>query len=83
MSGMVDTLITYRVVKLLITPWNKMPAYKFGIIDDKGKVLIKRRDLTRVDQRNAYTVLHRFVFNLKRLLQKVLLNLLQCVWMLN
>jgi|TARA_R110002074_G_scaffold173383_9_gene336191 hypothetical protein len=71
MSAMVDALITYRVVKLLITPWNKQKAYKHGIIDDNGKVLIKRKDLTRTEQRNDYTVLHRFVFNLKRLLQKV------------
>ena len=46
MSAMVDALITYRVVKLLITPWNKQKAYKHGIIDDNGKVLIKRKDLT-------------------------------------
>ena len=35
----IDFLITYRVTKLLVTPFEKQEAYKFGIIDDKGKVL--------------------------------------------
>ena len=34
----IDFLITYRVIKLLVTPFNKQEAYAFGIIDDKGKV---------------------------------------------
>ena len=53
-------------------------AYKMGIIDDKGKVLIKKRDFAREipsnkrsEAINSYTLLIRFVFNLKRLLSKV------------
>ena len=71
MSRVVDALIAYRVVKLLVTPFNKTKAYKLGIIDEKGKVLIKSRKITTSKQRNAYTLLIRFVFNLKRLLGKV------------
>jgi len=41
----IDFLITYRVVKLLVTPFEKQEAYKFGIIDDKGKVLKKYKSL--------------------------------------
>ena len=41
----VDLIITYRVIKLLVTPFNKQEAYKYGIIDDKGKVLKKFRTL--------------------------------------
>ena len=44
---------------------------KLGIIDDKGKVLKKSRDIKDPKERNAYTLLIRFVFNLKRLLSKV------------
>ena len=67
----VDLIITYRVIKLLVTPFNKQEAYKDGIIDDKGKVLKKFRTLQKPEEKKAYTLLHRFVFNLKRILQKV------------
>ncbi len=67
----IDFLITYRVVKLMVTPFEKQEAYKFGIIDDKGKVLRKYKTLKLEKERRSYTLLHRFVFNLKRILQKV------------
>jgi len=78
MSRVIDALIAYRVVKLLVTPFNKTEAFKLGIIDDKGKVLIKSKDFLKTfssqqlpKARKAYTMLIRFVFNLKRLLSKV------------
>ena len=67
----IDFLITYRVVKLLVTPFEKQEAFKFGIIDEKGKVLKKYKSLKTEKERKSYTLLHRFVFNLKRILQKV------------
>ena len=72
MGGVIDALIAYRVLKLLVTPFNRTKAFKLGIIDDKGKVLIKSKDLPNSGpQREAYTLLIRFVFNLKKLLGKV------------
>ena len=71
MSRVIDALIAYRIVKLLVTPFNKTQAYKLGIIDDKGKVLIKSKQIVNQKQRKAYTLLIRFVFNLKKLLAKV------------
>ena len=70
----IDFLITYRVVKLLVTPFEKQEAFKFGIIDEKGKVLKKYKTLKLEKERKSYTLLHRFVFNLKRILQKVCLG---------
>jgi hypothetical protein len=67
----VDLLITYRIVKLMATDWKNQEAYKFGIIDQNGKVLRKNRDLNTESEKNAYTILHRFVFNLKRIIQKI------------
>ena len=79
MSRAVDAFVAYRVLKLLVTPFNKTKAYQMGIIDDKGNVLIKSKDIKtafktsteRLAARKAYTLLIRFVFNLKRLLSKV------------
>ena len=67
----IDFLITYRVVKLLTTPFEKQEAFKYGIIDKDGKVLRKFRTLKTTAEKKAYTMLHRFVFNLKRILQRV------------
>ena len=71
MSRVIDALVAYRVLKLLVTPFNKTEAFKLGIIDDKGKVLIRSKDIKDSKQRNAYTLLIRFVFNLKRMLGKL------------
>ena len=71
MSRAIDLFVTYRFLKLLVTPWKKQEAYKLGIIDDKGKTLIKSRDFTKDDQRQAFTLLHRLVFNCKRILSKI------------
>ena len=37
----VDLVITYRVVNLLATPFEKQVSFKYGIIDKDGKVLKK------------------------------------------
>ena len=66
----VDLLIAYRVIKMLVTPFDKQPAFKYGIIDKNGKVLKKFNTIKGTLEKRSYTVLHRFVFNLKRLLAK-------------
>ena len=71
MSRPVDLLIAYRVIKMLVTPFEKQPAFKYGIIDKDGKVLKKYKSITGSQEKRSYTVLHRFVFNLKRILSKV------------
>ena len=71
MSRTIDFLISYRIIKGLITPFNKTKAFQLGIIDEKGEVLKKSKELRTVKEREAYTVLDRFIFNLKRILKKV------------
>ena len=71
MGRAIDLLITYRIIKLLVTPFEKQEAYKYGIIDKDGKVLRKTKDLKTAKEKDSYTVLHRFVFNLKRLINIV------------
>ena len=70
-NRIVDLLITYRIVKLISTPWEQQEAFKFGIIDKNGNVLKKSNKLNTEAEKDSYTILHRFVFNLKRILQKV------------
>ena len=76
----VDTLIVFRILKMLTTPFNKMKAYKFGFIDKSGNRIKKIEDengkmvpndpFTKAEK-SSLTPLHRLVFNLKRLVCKI------------
>lgn len=70
-SRTADLFYAFRFLKLLVTPWDKMKAYEFGIVDENGKVLKKAKDLKTADEKATYTVFHRLVFNLKRILNKL------------
>lgn len=67
----VDNLIAFRVLHMLVTPFEDTDAFRFGIIDKDGHPLKKVKDLDSSEQRDSYTALHRLVFNLKKLLAKV------------
>ena len=71
MSKLVDNLITLRMLRLFTVKYEDTEAYKQGIINDKGEQLIKMRNFTTSNQSNAYTLLHRLVFRLRGLLEKV------------
>lgn len=66
-----DLFYAYRFIRLLVTDWENTEAFKLGIIDDEGKVLKKTRELNTSEEKAAYTVFHRLVFNIKRLLNKL------------
>jgi hypothetical protein len=70
-SRSADTFYTYRFIKLLTTPWEDTEAYEYGIVDENGKVLRKARTLRSSEEKDAYTLFHRLVFNVKRLLEKL------------
>ena len=70
-SRAIDLVITYRIIKLLVTPFERQEAYKQGIIDKDGNVLRKFNTLKTTAEKKSYTMLHRFVFNLKRILKRV------------
>ena len=63
-----DLFFLFSFLKRLTTPFEKTNAFKLGIIDKKGKNLIKKRDFTTQKQRDAYTMMDTLIFNLKRLL---------------
>lgn len=67
----VDNLFAFRILYMLVTPFEKTDAYKFGIIDKDGNPLKKSKDLKTSEEKDSYTNLTRLVFSLKRLLAKV------------
>ena len=67
----IDLFVAYRFLRILTTPWKDQDAFKLGIIDDNGKLLRKANTLTTDEEKKSFTLLHRLVFNLKRILNKV------------
>jgi hypothetical protein len=56
---------------MLVTPFVDTKAYKLGIIDEKGKNLKKSSTLKTTEEKDAYTYLHRLVFNMKKIIGKL------------
>ena len=76
MGRAIDLFVTYRFIKLLVTPFEKTDAYKLGIIDKDGaRTRLPKSDqatpLRTSEERNAYTILHKLVFNIKKIFGKV------------
>jgi len=66
-----DLFYAFRFLKLLVTPFEKTKAFELGVIDKDGAVLKKGNARSTPEEKSAYTVFHRLVFNLKRLIGKV------------
>ena len=66
-----DLYFVFRFLRLLTMKWTKTDAYKYKIIDKKGNALRKSSELESVNEKAAYTMLHRMVFKIRRLIEKV------------
>ena len=66
-----DLYFVFRFLRLLTMDYKKTDAFKFGIIDNKGKALKKSSELESTNEKASYTMLHRMVFKIRRLLEKV------------
>lgn len=65
-----DLVYTYRFLKILVTPFRETKAFELGLIDENGKrIKSQRRDTA--ERKSAFTLFHRLVFNIKRLIEKV------------
>ena len=81
MGSAIDLFVTYRFIKLLVTPFEKQAAFKLGIIDKNGNRVMpppvagvrqtKPEPLRTTEEKNAYTILHKLVFNIKKIFAKV------------
>ena len=81
MGRAIDLFVTYRFIKLLVTPFEKTEAFKLGIIDENGNRMMpppvagvrqtKPEPLRTSEEKNSYTILHKLVFNIKKIFGKV------------
>ena len=70
-SRMIDNLIAIRLLYMLVTPFNQTKAFELGIVDENGKLLRKASTLQTSEEKDAYNYLTRFIFNVKRLINKL------------
>ena len=66
-----DLYFVFRFLRLLTMDYKKTDAYKYKIIDAKGNPLRKSSELETTDEKASYTMLHRMVFKIRRLIEKV------------
>ena len=77
MGRAIDLFVTYRFLRLLTTPFEKTDAFKLGIIDEKGnRIKLPKStkpavELSTSELQGAYTILHKLVFNIKKLFNKI------------
>lgn len=69
-KGVIDIALIYSFLKRLVTPFEKWDAYKVGMIDKEGKVIVPKNDRTQ-EQEKSWGYFDRLVANLKKLLGKV------------
>ena len=77
MGRAIDLFVTYRFLRLLTTPFEKTDAFKLGIIDEKGNRIKLPKStkpavsLSTSELQSAYTILHKLIFNIKKLFNKI------------
>lgn len=88
MSRLVDNVIALRILKMLVIPFDQTDAFKHGIIDANGKNLRKANTLKNTEEQESYTYLHRLVFNMKKIINRLpggtnsrLKNLVAALWL--
>lgn len=67
----VDLFLVYSFIRKLVTPFEKWDAYEEGIIDEKGNILISRKDYSKNAQKKAFGIFDQMVLNVKKLLGKL------------
>jgi hypothetical protein len=67
----VDLFLVFSFIRKLVSPFEKWEAYKLGIIDENGNILIRRKDFTLNAQKAAFGIFDQMILNLKKLLGKL------------
>lgn len=69
MSAMSDAIITYAILRKFTTPIKDTHAFALGLVDEHGVPTEKSKHDGSETARDAYTLLDRLVFKLKRMWQ--------------
>ena len=70
MAGVIDLYLAYRFLKNLVQPFEKWEAYKTGVIDKDGAILVPKEKRT-LPQKDSFGYFDLISMNLKKLLGKL------------
>jgi ribosomal protein S3AE len=69
-NKLVDLYMAYKFIRLLVTKWENLDAFTFGIIDKDGN-RIRTKQIKTSQEKASYGPFTRLVLNLKRILNKI------------
>lgn len=69
-KGVLDIFLIYQFLRRLVTPFESWDAYKVGLIDKDGKIIVDKNDRTQ-EQNRSWGYYDRLLANLKKLLGKI------------
>lgn len=64
----VDLGLVFFFLRQFVKPFDKWEAFKYGIIDEKGKVLRKRKTLKTSEEKKSFGLYDVLILNMKKLL---------------
>lgn len=67
----IDLFMVYQFIKRLATPFVEWEAYKQGVIDEDGNILIPKKERRLKPQRDSFGSFDLLVLKLKKLLGKI------------
>jgi hypothetical protein len=67
----VDLFLVYQFIKRLATPFSEWEAYKEGVIDERGNILIPKKERRLKRERDSFQIFDLLVLKLKKLLEKI------------
>ena len=70
MANLVDLYLVYRILRLFTTPFGEWDAYKTGVIDDEGNIVVPSEKRTPA-QDDSFTKFDLLILKLKRVLEKL------------
>lgn len=71
MSRIVDNVLALKIVRMMVTNFSDTQAFKLGIIDAHGNTLRPSSTLKTGEEKDAFTYLHRLVFNMKKIINRI------------
>jgi hypothetical protein len=69
-TGVVDVFMVYQFLKRLATPFEKWDAFKEGVIDKEGNIILKKNKRNQ-NQKKSLKIFDVMILRLKRLLGKI------------
>ena len=69
-TGVVDVFMVYQFLKRLATPFEKWDAFKEGVIDKEGNIILKKNNRNQ-KQKQTLKIFDVMILRLKRLLGKI------------